>query len=920
MEHFINSEVVVAYTQCQLKAFYLLCTEKKGTSHEYLSILEKQTRKQRKKYIDTIQLKSVDACPYSSEGFAQGKKLMYKATLCYRDLQDYADVLTRVGTLSSQKNCTFEPTLVIGNYSIAKEQKLQLSFLSYILSKLQDSQVASGTIVDGGRKPHKVKVEAFYKEIQLILKNLRLWTRSKEPETPPIMLNRHCPYCSFEPECKEKAEEKDDLSLLGGMTPKMIQKYHKKGIFTVTQLSYVFRPRKARKKKTKSQLHYRPEVQALALRSEKIYIHELPNISRQPIELFLDIEGVPDKDFYYLIGLMISKGQERSFYSFWASSRDDERHMWNSFIETVSKYSNSPIYHYSSYDARAIRKLIKRYGKDEDIVHERLINVNFFIYGKIYFPVRSNALKELGRFMGFSWSHPDASGLQSLVWRYYWEEDQVDQYRKLLLTYNKEDCEALWLLTEKLSEVISTAKLKWNIDFIDQPKKHSTETGGQIHKELKQILQYAHADYNKKKINLKPSKKNNNKGDETQKKNLSSTYVRIAQKPVKIVRVPRRRTCPRCRQLVETSKKIGEKIIIDLVFTRNGCRKTVTKYIGNKCFCRECRVHHNPKMISDFGRRLFGHAFIAWTVYHRIVLRLPYHLIVQVMEDTFGERVTNSTLVEFVRCFAQYYSKTEKCLVRHLLASPIIHVDETRINIQGESHYVWGFTDGKHVVLRKTETREATIAHEFLSNYTGVVITDFYPGYDSLQCRQQKCWSHLIGDINDDLWKEPFNLEFERFVLEIRNLIIPIFQAVQTYGLKKRYLHKFKKYVDRFYKRHIDNQNYTFEVTIKYQKRFQRYKNSLFTFLEIDGIPWNNNMAERALRHLAVQRKISNTFHDSFVSGYLLLLSMGQTCRFQNKPFLKFLVSQQKDIDLYKVPKSKKYSRLAKKIDKSGDN
>ena len=42
-----------------------------------------------------------------------------------------------------------------------------------------------------------------------------------------------------------------------------------------------------------------------------------------------------------------------------------------------------------------------------------------------------------------------------------------------------------------------------------------------------------------------------------------------------------------------------------------------------------------------------------------------------------------------------------------------------------------------------------------------------------------------------------------------------------------------------------------------YQKRFDRYRDSLFTFLTQDGIPWENNMAERAIRQLAVQRKIS---------------------------------------------------------------
>jgi len=91
-------------------------------------------------------------------------------------------------------------------------------------------------------------------------------------------------------------------------------------------------------------------------------------------------------------------------------------------------------------------------------------------------------------------------------------------------------------------------------------------------------------------------------------------------------------------------------------------------------------------------------------------------------------------------------------------------------------------------------------------------------------------------------------------------------------------------------------------VVITYQKRFDRYRGSLFTFLEHDGIPWNNNMAERSIRHLAVQRKISGTFFASVAPHYLRLLGIMQTCRFQGKSLLKFLVSGETDIDAFKPP------------------
>jgi hypothetical protein len=70
-----------------------------------------------------------------------------------------------------------------------------------------------------------------------------------------------------------------------------------------------------------------------------------------------------------------------------------------------------------------------------------------------------------------------------------------------------------------------------------------------------------------------------------------------------------------------------------------------------------------------------------------------------------------------------------------------------------------------------TETRETIIVHEFVSDYEGVLISDFYPGYDSVTCKQQKCLVHLIRDLNNDLWDSPFNSEFEEFVFEVKNLL-----------------------------------------------------------------------------------------------------------------------------------------------------
>ena len=168
-----------------------------------------------------------------------------------------------------------------------------------------------------------------------------------------------------------------------------------------------------------------------------------------------------------------------------------------------------------------------------------------------------------------------------------------------------------------------------------------------------------------------------------------------------------------------------------------------------------------------------------------MALRLPYQSLGLLIEDVFDENITSRLLINYIRDVALHHSETEKLLIAQILNSPFLHADETNIDVRGENWYVWVFTNGKHVIFKLTETREATIVHELLVAYDGVLISDFYSGYDSVQCKQQKCWVHLIRDLNTDLWGAPFDTEFSAFVLKIKNLIVPILVTVDKYGLKK---------------------------------------------------------------------------------------------------------------------------------------
>lgn len=908
----ITSEVLVAYSQCPRKAFFLLFTEEKGTPHEYNQILEQQKNINQAEYISVLKQKNFTVKLYDAKRQDSNNGLLAEATLTTNELEAYCDLLRKVEDSSSLGKYSYEPIKITGTYSVTKEQTLNLLFAGYVLEKIQNKLPATGTIISMGGQVHELKLTNGYKRLKPFIEPIREWITAPPSEAPTVILNKHCPYCQFQASCKAKAEKDNDLSLLAQMTAKAIQNYHKKGIFTVTQLSYLFKPRRRKKSKKKSHVQYKLELQALAIRTEKIYLQELPELARHQVELFLDIEGIPDQKFHYLVGLLVCEENNTSFHSFWADTIFDEEQLWIQFINKVNEYPEAPIYHYGSYEAKAIAQLAKRYQINCESITKRLVNINTYIYGKIYFPVRSNSLKEIGKFLGASWTAPNASGLQSLVWRHQWEAIQNPEYKQMLVTYNEEDCGALKLLTEEVSKIGNMADSDPLVDFAAQPKRHSTENGEQVHRQFEVILKSAHADYDKNKIKLRQSdaEKNTDKQKKSTRREGTQTHRKIVPKARKLIEVPRMTACPKHLDSLEESTKVAEKTIIDLIFTSSGVRKTIIRYFGMKGYCSKCGRYYSPPDISKFSSpQVYGHGFQIWVAYQRVALRLPHRTIVQVIEEQFNEIVTSSTVRAFVSYVAHYYADTEKILTQRLLASPFIHADETTVNIQGTDWYVWVFTDGNHVIFKLTQTREATIAHELLSAYQGILVSDFYSGYDSIGCRQQKCWAHLIGDLNDDLWISPFDTEFETFILNLRNLILPIFETIEDYGLKKRNLEKFKNSVNQFYERYLTDIVYKSEIVLKYQKRLLRYRESLFTFLEHDGVPWHNNTAENAIRHFAKQRDASGSLFESSTRDYLLLLGIRQTCRFQDKSFLKFLLSGEQDVDKFKTPKRRRNSK-----------
>ena len=96
------------------------------------------------------------------------------------------------------------------------------------------------------------------------------------------------------------------------------------------------------------------------------------------------------------------------------------------------------------------------------------------------------------------------------------------------------------------------------------------------------------------------------------------------------------------------------------------------------------------------------------------------------------------------------YSSAADSLLREIVSSSLVQIDETSVKVKGFSTpYVWVFANMDTVYYIFKPSREAEFLKEILKDFSGVLVSDFYPGYESLSCVQQKCLIHLMRDLRD---------------------------------------------------------------------------------------------------------------------------------------------------------------------------
>jgi predicted RecB family nuclease len=914
----ITRDVLESYLNCKTKA-HLKLAGQQGSVSDYEALLDASRQKVWRTAIGKILSKHPGGevardISLTAAALRAGPSFVLDATLEDDLLSLRFDGLKKVDGPSKLGDFHYVPMLFHEGRKIGKEQRLLLELYGLLLSRLQGQMPSSGIIWHGREcRTTRVRLNADLRRTERLLREVKDMVGAES--LPRLILNDHCQVCEFRQRCHEQAVQEDNVSLLRGMGDKEIKRYARRGIFTVTQLAHIFRPRRRGRRAPPRENHRYHALQALAVRDKRVYVFGTPQLPDAPVHIYLDIEGNPDEGFDYLVGMVVVEGDKEQRFSFWADSKEQEDRIFEQFMETVTRYEDFLVFAYGGYERAFLQRMRTRATQNGlvDRVLQALVNTLSLIYSHIYFPTYSNGLKDVGACLGCSWTEREASGVQSLVWRMRWETTYAEEWKQTLITYNLEDCLALRRVTEFLYTRCAKAEtvnapmsrsgdgpaVAWveEIDRLGTVKMRGRKEF--FYPDFDHINDCAHFDYQRQRVYIRTNKllKENRRGP----RKWRNRNLRVSQR-VQITC----RNCPACGGTEISRWAKGKRIsgystrgkrAFDLVFSSVGIKRKVIKCTTRIHECATCGETFIPERYERLAKHF--HGLMSWAMHEHVAHRLSSSSVSEMFKEFFGLTIHEQEITRFKPMMARYYRPCYKRLLRKILTGEVLHIDETEVRLRTGTGYVWVFTTAEEVVYMYRPTREGDFLHDLLRDFHGVLVSDFYAAYDSLECPQQKCLIHLMRDMNQDLLDNPFDRELQSITGPFGTLLREIVATIDRHGLRRRYLTRHERDVAKFFGP-LATQTYRSESAEALRARLVKYQDKLFTFIKHDGVPWNNNNAENAIRRFGYYREdTAGRLKESGLKDYLVLLSICHTCHYKGVSFLRFLLSREQDIDAF---------------------
>lgn len=460
------------------------------------------------------------------------------------------------------------------------------------------------------------------------------------------------------------------------------------------------------------------------------------------------------------------------------------------------------------------------------------------------------------------------------------EDDVVVQLREenARLVQRVSDLEAL---NERLESRIADLEAELSRHSGNSSKPPSSDTLTQ------RAAQKARREGWRKKKRRRPGKQPGAKGRH---------LAQVAVPDVVVRHVPQ--ACETCG--ASLARAADEEVEVRQVFDIPEPKVSVTEHRSIKRRCRRCGSTTSAPFPSEASAPAsWGPQTKALAIYLMVRQHLPVARTAELLTDVLGAPVSTGFLAGLTQQAAGGLDPFIRKVRDALVSSEVLNVDETGARISGERQWFHVVSTDLFTLIDCDHKRgaEATDRMGVLPDFEGVAVHDRWQPYFSYDCTHAICGAHLLRDLaavaelgRQEAWAEAMakmlldtEKRAERAVLERK----PALSRRQLGRIEARY----DEAVAEGLRVNIPlPRNYLERKALNLAVAFRDHKDEVLRFAADLRVPFDNNQAERDLRMVKLQQKISGCFRTvEGAKAFCALRSYIQTAAKNGKGALEVL-------------------------------
>jgi transposase len=285
-------------------------------------------------------------------------------------------------------------------------------------------------------------------------------------------------------------------------------------------------------------------------------------------------------------------------------------------------------------------------------------------------------------------------------------------------------------------------------------------------------------------------------------------------------------------------------------------------YLTRQCPNPACRARVTPPAASaaELGiasaRERLGVRLVSLIASLRAELRLPVNLIQWYLEAVHSLELSVGAIVGVLQRVAAQGAAAVAGIQAAIRGSPVVQADETGLREDGVNGYLWSFsTPTERYFVRGGRNKE--VVDEVLGPaFAGVLVTDFYAAYDHYDGPHQRCWAHLLRDIHVLGERHPRNADRAAWAEQVHAIYARARRAAGSDAVRRRARRQCEDELLAVCQPYLAADATAVPQAVLC-RRVAKYLPELFTFVSDPAVPTTNNAAERSVRPVVIQRKIS---------------------------------------------------------------